>query len=158
MVSIQITTARPPDAPSVVQLVGELLQEIMTATGTKAFTFSPHDSEVRLRTWLDQGSYTVLLAQERAAAVGLLTLTENRALYAEGIFGTIPELYVRPAFRSKHVGARLLAEATRLARSRGWMRLEVTTPPLPQFDRTLAFYERQGFNIVGGRKMKLELP
>jgi len=39
----------------------------------------------------------------------------------------------------------------------GWKRLEVTTPPLPQFDNTLAFYEREGFAITGGRKLKLAL-
>jgi hypothetical protein len=41
---------------------------------------------------------------------------------------------------------------------RGWRRLEVTTHPLPQFDRTLAFYQREGFGLSGGRKLKLELP
>jgi hypothetical protein len=51
-----------------------------------------------------------------------------------------------------------LEQARRLGQSRGWRRLEVTTPPLPQFDRTLAFYQRQGFSISGGRKLKLELP
>ena len=58
----------------------------------------------------------------------------------------------------KGVGAALLAQARRLGQSRGWRRLEVTTPPLPQFDRTLAFYQREGFSISGGRKLKLELP
>jgi len=38
--------------------------------------------------------------------------------------------------------------------SKGWTRLEVTTPPLPAFERTLAFYEREGFAITGGRKLK----
>jgi hypothetical protein len=33
----------------------------------------------------------------------------------------------------------------------------VTTPPLPQFDRTLAFYAKQGFAITGGRKLKAVL-
>lgn len=37
---------------------------------------------------------------------------------------------------------------------RGWKRLEVTTQPLPQFDETLSFYEREGFEISGGRKLK----
>jgi GNAT superfamily N-acetyltransferase len=74
-----------------------------------------------------------------------------------GTFGIIPELYVRPAFRSRKLGTMLVAEAKQVARSKGWTRLEVTTPPLPQFDRTLAFYERQGFSISGGRKMKLSL-
>jgi hypothetical protein len=38
-----------------------------------------------------------------------------------------------------------------------WTRLEVTTPPLPQFDRALAFYQRGGFGISGVRKMKVDL-
>ncbi|MDP9132878.1 MAG: GNAT family N-acetyltransferase [Nitrospirota bacterium] len=115
------------------------------------------ETETRLRLWLADRTYTVLLACEDMTAVGFLALTENHALYAEGAFGAIPELYVRPAFRSRQVGATLLAEAKRIARSKGWTRLEVTTPPLPQFDRTLAFYERQGFSISGGRKMKVDL-
>ncbi|MBP8155162.1 MAG: GNAT family N-acetyltransferase, partial [Nitrospira sp.] len=102
-------------------------------------------------------TYTVLLAYHAEKVAGFLALSESRALYAEGTFGSIPELYVRPAFRSCNVGTGLVAEAKNLSRARGWTRLEVTTPPLPQFDRTLAFYERQGFSISGGRKMKLSL-
>jgi hypothetical protein len=51
-----------------------------------------------------------------------------------------------------------MGEARRLGQSKGWRRIEVTTPPLPQFDRTLAFYRREGFDIPGGRKLKLEWP
>ncbi|WHZ24523.1 MAG: Acetyltransferase, GNAT family [Nitrospira sp.] len=155
--SICITQAQPSDAPLIAGLVGELLQEITAAIGTDAFGFSQAETEARARGWLRDGTYTVLLARDGEVTLGLLTLVESRALYAEGSFGTIPELYVCPAFRSRKVGALLLAEAKRLARSRGWTRLEVTTPPLPQFDRTLAFYEAQGFNITGGRKMKADL-
>ncbi len=38
--------------------------------------------------------------------------------------------------------------------ARGGNRLEATTPPLPQFDKTLAFYVREGFFVTGGRKLK----
>ena len=155
--SIRITQAQPSDAPLVADLVGELLQEIMTAIGAKAFEFSRVETEARARRWLTDGTYTVLLAYHDEKVAGFLALSESRALYAEGTFGTIPELYVRPAFRSCNVGTALVAEATKLSRVRRWTRLEVTTPPLPQFDRTLAFYERQGFSISGGRKMKLSL-
>lgn len=154
---IHITQAGPLDAPVIAELVGELLQEIMAAIETKVFTFSAVDTEARARRWLTEGSYTALLARENGTAVGLLTMAESRALYAEGALGIIPELYVRPDFRSRKVGATLLSEAKQVARSRGWTRLEVTTPPLPQFDRALAFYERQGFSISGGRKMKFDL-
>jgi GNAT superfamily N-acetyltransferase len=129
----------------------------MAAIGTKAFGFCQADTEARVKGWLTDGTYKVLLAREDETAVGLLALSENRALYAEGAFGTIPELFVRSEFRSRGVGGRLLAEAKQIARSRGWTRLEVTTPPLPQFDRTLEFYQRQGFSISGGRKMKTDL-
>ena len=155
--SIRITQAQPTDAPLVTDLVGELLREIMTAIGERAFGFSRVETEARARRWLVDGTYTVLLAYHDEQAAGVLTLSESRALYAEGAFGIIPELYVRPAFRSHRVGTALLAEAKNLAHTKQWTRLEVTTPPLPQFARTLAFYERQGFNISGGRKMKLSL-
>lgn len=155
--SIRLAQAQPADAPLVADLVGELLREIMTAIGMKAFEFSQVETEARARRWLVDETYTVLLAYHDEKVAGFLALSESRALYAEGAFGTIPELYVRPAFRSRKLGTMLVAEAKQVARSKGWTRLEVTTPPLPQFDRTLAFYERQGFSISGGRKMKLSL-
>jgi len=138
-------------------MAGELLQEIMVAIGSAVFTFDPVKTEARLRSWLPDHTYHVFLALEDHHATGFLALYECYALYADGVFGTIPELYVRPAYRSRGIGAMLLAEAKAYARARGWTRLEVTTPPLPQFERTLAFYERHGFTITGGRKLKVEL-
>jgi GNAT superfamily N-acetyltransferase len=115
------------------------------------------ETEARTRAWLEDGSYIVLLAWEGDVAVGFLALSECRALYAEGLIGIIPELYVCPDRRSQGVGRALVTEAKRVACSKGWTRLEVTTPPLPQFDRTLAFYARQGFTVSGGRKMKVDV-
>jgi len=154
---ILITTAQPSDAPAIARLVGDLLQEIMDAVGTQAFAFSLVETEVRVRDWLEDGSYTMLLARDGDRLAGLLALSECRALYAEGRFGIIPELYVCQDRRSQGVGRALVTEAKRVARSKGWARLEVTTPPLPQFDRTLAFYERQGFTVSGGRKLNVDV-
>jgi GNAT superfamily N-acetyltransferase len=155
---IRISRAGPADAAVIAEMVGELLQEIMTAIGSKVFSFDSTDTEHRLRTWLGNGTYTVFVARgDRNEVMGFLAVYESYALYAEGAFGTIPELYVRPAFRSQGVGSRLLAEAREFAKSRRWTRIEVTTPPLPQFARTLAFYERQNFSVSGGRKMKTDI-
>lgn len=156
--SIQITQAQPEDAAVVATLVGELLHEIMAAVSDKVFNFHHADTEARASAWLRDGCYSVLLAREGGVPIGFLALYQSYALYTEGIYGTIPEFYVRPTHRSKGVGTALLKLARRLGQSRGWRRLEVTTPPLPQFDRTLAFYQREGFSISGGRKLKLELP
>lgn len=156
--SIQITQAQPEDAAVVATLVGELLHEIMAAVSDKVFNFHHADTEARASAWLRDGCYSVLLAREGGVPIGFLALYQSYALYTEGIYGTIPEFYVRPTHRSKGVGTALLKLARRLGQSRGWRRLEVTTPPLPQFDRTLAFYQREGFSISGGRKLKLDLP
>jgi len=157
--SVRINHARTDDAPAVAAMVGELLNEIMRATGNQAFHFSLDETTVRLREFLEQGKYHVLVARAAAdgAEAGFLTMYESFALYAEGAFGTIAELYVRPELRSLHVGQQLIQAARAFGRTRQWKRLEVTTPPLPQFERTLAFYEREGFSVAGGRKLKMAL-
>jgi GNAT superfamily N-acetyltransferase len=156
---ILIRQAQPADAPAIVAMVGELLHEIMAAIGSKLFGFDPDETEARARAWMADRLYRVLVAYAdgESTAIGFLALYESYALSAEGAFGTIPELYGRPDFRSQGVGARLIAEAKQYATAKRWTRLEVTTPPLPQFDRTLTFYARQGFSISGGRKMKVDL-
>jgi len=157
--NLRIDHAQPDDAGVIAEMVGELLREIMAMVGTNAFGFHEEETEARARSWMTDGKYSVLLARDggQPEPLGFLALYESFALYAEGAYGTIPELFVRPAQRSSGVGAALLSEAKRVGQAKGWRRLEVTTPPLPQFDRTLAFYEREGFSISGGRKLKLEL-
>jgi GNAT superfamily N-acetyltransferase len=130
----------------------------MTAIGSPAFNFTLPETTARLEDFIDREKYFVFVARNNHAhPVGFIALYESHALYAEGAFGTIPELFVHPEFRSQDVGLRLIEQAKDFGISRGWTRLEVTTPPLPQFDKTLAFYERQGFAITGGRKLKLTL-
>lgn len=156
--SIRINQARAIDAPVIAVMVGELLNEIMRLTGNQAFHFKLDETTTLLATLLEQGKYHVLLARDEAGAeVGFATLCESFALYAEGAYGTIPELYVRPQQRSRHVGQQLIDAAKAFGNTRQWKRLEVTTPQLPQFDRTLVFYEREGFCVAGGRKLKMIL-
>ena len=156
-VTPRIDPALPGDAHVIAAMVGELLHEIMGAVSDKVFNFDQHETEARARTWLSDGSYLVLLARDGGACVGFLALYQIYALYTEGVYGTIPEFYVRPSHRSRGIGTTLIAESKKVGQARGWRRLEVTTPPLPQFDRTLAFYQRQGFTISGGRKLKVQL-
>lgn len=143
------------DAPLVAGMVDELLTEIMQAIGEQAFDVTPAGTASLLREFLDGDRYIVFTAfSGDGRPAGFIALYESCALYAGGTFGTIPELYVRPEFRSSGLGQALLSEAKRFGETRGWTRLEVTTPPLPEFDRTVAFYEREGFSVTGGRKMK----
>ncbi len=154
---INIEPATPADAETISQMVKALLEEIMSASGAAHFPVDYAATVARSRDFLHSGGYVVLLAREENAAVGFIALTETRSLYAGGAFGIIPEFYVSPEWRSRKVGALLLDAAREHGRARGWMRLEVTTPPLPEFKRTLNFYQDNGFTVAGGRKLKTEL-
>ncbi len=153
--SITIRKATVNDAHNVAVMVGELLNEIMNVMDISFFNFNLEETKGRLSDFIACEKYFVYIAHnEQADPLGFVTLFEGYALYAEGAFGTIPELFVRPNFRSQNIGQHLLEQAKVFARSRGWKRLEVTTPPLPQFEKTLSFYEREKFEITGGRKLK----
>lgn len=155
---ISIQRATPDDARDVAVMVGELLHEIMNVVGVHAFHFDLDETTARLKDFIAQDQYFVFVAKAgNSDPVGFIALYQSYALYAEGPFGTIPEFYVHPRFRSQHIGGRLVEQAKEFGRSQGWKRLEVTTPPLPQFDKALAFYEKAGFAITGGRKLQAGL-
>ncbi|NTU53392.1 MAG: GNAT family N-acetyltransferase [Chlorobiaceae bacterium] len=139
-------------------MVDELLSEIMDTIGVQSFDVASEETVSRLLDFFETGRYMVFAAFDGSdKAVGFIALYESCALYAGGVFGTIPELYVHPEFRSLGIGQRLVKAAVRFGKSLCWKRLEVTTPPLPEFDRTLAFYEQEGFEVTGGRKLKVLL-
>jgi GNAT superfamily N-acetyltransferase len=153
-----IRRASASDAVDLAVMVGELLTEIMATTGIQAFSFNLQETAERCADFIERETYFAFMAQDSdSLPAGFIALQESHALYTQGVFGTIPEFYVRPHHRSDGLGHLLLCQARSFAASRGWRRLEVTTPPLPQFERTLAFYDREGFCITGGRKLKLEL-
>ena len=131
----------------------------MTATVSAHFHVDLPAIVQRCEQFIAEGIYIVFVAIDRDgnAPIGFISLTRTHSLYAEGVFGIIPELYVQPMYRSGGVGQRLLDAAKCYGRSNGWQRLEVTTPPLPMFDRTLDFYQNNGFAVAGGRKMKVLL-
>ena len=140
-------------------MVGELLNEIMNTINEKAFNYDQSETERRAKDLIEKEKYWVFLAEDRKfeSFVGFVSLCESHALYAEGAYGTIPELYVRPEWRSKNIGKSLLKIAMDFGREKGWTRLEVTTPPLPYFEGTLRFYQANGFEISGGRKLKVSI-
>lgn len=137
-------------------LVGELLQEIMDRIGIDVFHFDLEETKGRLADFIEREKNFVFVAQnnENGELIGFVTVYEGYALYAEGVLGTMAELYVCPQYRSQGIGKMLIHAVKAFGEEKGWKRLEVTTPPLPQFDATLAFYEREGFEISGGRKLK----
>lgn len=155
--AIHIYPAGPRDAALLAVLAGELLHEIMRAVGESVFQVNPTALQARSAEWLATGKTWMWLARDAEDVVGFVAAYEGHALYVQGTFGIVSELFVRPASRSQGIGAMLVRAVREFGQQRGWTRLEVTTPPLPHFDRTVAFYGKQGFAVTGGRKMKVGL-
>lgn len=153
-----IRTAGLDDVADVTAMVLALTGEICRRCGVAHFDLDPAAVSGRCAEYLERGVYTVLIARsEDLRAIGFAALCESHALYAGGAFGIIQEFYVVPPWRGRGVGGRLVEESCIVARARDWVRLELCTPPLPEFERTLAFYRKQGFDVTGGRKMRRPL-
>jgi len=119
-----INKATVVDVEAVASMVGELLSEIMQAIGVPVFDVASDETAARLRDFLETGRYVVFVAVDgRDEPVGFIALYESCALYAGGVFGTIPELYVRPECRGLGVGQGLLKAAREFGKSCGWKRL-----------------------------------
>ena len=157
--SVTIRKAAPADAADVARMVKALTDEIIALIGDGHFDVDEKASATLAAEWLASASYAAYLAIDdaRDRAIGLATLCETRSVYAQGIFGIIQEFYVAPPWRSQEVGARLVEACVGHGRDAGWKRLELATPPLPEFARTVSFYKDNGFDPTGGRKMKRDL-
>ena len=155
--NIEIKKASSSDSLDLSLLTGELLHEIMDKIDIKAFNFNQKETQERAVDLLSKDLYFVFIAKDGDKSVGFISMYESYALYSEGAYGTIPELYIKPEYRSLNIGKDLLEKARDFAGIRKWKRLEVTTPPLPEFERTLSFYETNNFEISGGRKLKTDI-
>lgn len=159
MVNAIIRNATVHDAASISLLVNELLEEVMRETNVPSFDVNVELMKVQARQYIGTEQYVVFLAifPDRDEPLGLLSVCECWALYTGGAFGVIPECYVRPEFRSQGIGGMFMTAVKEYGKAKKWKRLEVTTPPLPRFQRTLRFYEKAGFEISGGRKLKVSV-
>jgi len=131
-----------------------LTNEIIERTGIKHFDVDVVLAEKLCASFIKDGHYWVIAAFDRDVIIGFGALCESRSLYAEGLFGIIQEFYVLPEHRSHNVGKHLIEKIVEYAKSKNWKRLELCTPPVPEFQRTVDFYRNNGFEITGGYKMK----
>ncbi len=143
------------NADRVLEMVLALLKEL----GEEGDDLGPLDRGRVLAGWEKKGeAFRALVARETGGApVGVATVVESFAIYANGTYGVINEMYVAPSHRSAGVGHQLIQAAKGMGRDRGWKRIEVTAPESPRWARTRAFYEREGFTFAGP-KLKLPLP
>ncbi len=146
---ITIRQAEVADGATVGGLVHELLVELFPES--RGDFDAAALSEAAGRLMADGLVWSFLAETGDGRAVGVLTLNECAAIYAEGCFGEICELYVAPAHRSARVGALLIDAAAGFGRARRWPAIEVGAPNPPRWRRTVDFYLDYGFTEVGPR-------
>ena len=152
--SIELRQAGPEDDGAVGDLVHRLLCELAPE---READFDRDDFQERADRLLRMPDrvWAFLALKDGEGPVGVILLNEGASIYAGGIFGTITELYIAPAYRSQGIAPRLIEAAVGLARQRGWGRLEVGAPDVPRWQRSLDFYLKEGFVEVGPRLKRL---
>lgn len=141
-------------AEEVAKLAVCLLNEIIERSGMAAFDVDEAKAVRLCSGFIADRRYRVLAAFEGDRIVSFGALCESQSLYAEGSFGILQEFYVEPEYRSQNLGQQMIETMSEYGQSQGWKRLELCTPPVPVFDRTVSFYQNNGFEITGGYKMK----
>jgi GNAT superfamily N-acetyltransferase len=142
----QIVELKPEDSSTVFDWVVRLLKELGEGDELGALA----EKEV-LQAWkksLDR--FHVFVAKNDTGEIlGILTLAESFAIYANGNYGIINEMYVSPQYRSLGIGAMLVDASKEFGRQRGWARIDVTAPESERWERTRRFYEKEGFAFTG---------
>jgi GNAT superfamily N-acetyltransferase len=141
-------------AEEITKLVTCLLNEIMERTGVHHFEVNTPLTVDLCEKFIEKEQYHVMAVFDRNRIVAFGALCESYSLYAEGVFGILQELYVMEEYRSQNIGGQLMKKIVEYAKSRNWKRLELCTPPVPEFARTVDFYKANGFEITGGYKMR----
>lgn len=154
MAGIKVMEVGPEDAAVVFGLVAYLLREL----GEEGDETGDLQAAALAGAWREGNSrHRAFVAYSAGGtAVGVATVTEAFALYANGYYGIINEMFVVPDHRGTGVGAALIEAVKAAGRSRGWRRIDVTAPESPRWARTRSFYERAGF-VFTGPKLKLLL-
>lgn len=152
--SIRTEVLSISDSDIVFDWVLRLLQEL----GEEGDELGELARERVLEKWKNrQDKYYAIVAKDEANNIlGILTLSVAFAIYANGEYGVIDEMYVDPPYRSAGVGARLVNAARSIGKQQGWTRIDVTAPESERWERTRRFYEKQGFSFTGP-KLKLLL-
>lgn len=154
--TITFRQARVNDAEAIATLVVALTTEICERASAPLLNVNLDDTIHLCHELMSQGHYFAIVGESDNSSnpIAVVTMVETYALYAGGKMGVIQECYVAPDYRVTGVGSLLIAQAKEYAQKKGWSCIELCTPPLPAFERTLKFYQKNGLIPVGGRKMR----
>lgn len=141
--TVKIEKAKTEDISIIKDLLKKLYEEVDEEGDSADFL-----SDELIAQMMGNGNTIILKAIIENKITGIITLTETQAIYADGTYGIIDELFVEEGYRSKKVGKLLIDEACNIAKLKKWKRLAVTAPT-KDFDRQQKFYESNKFEFTG---------
>jgi GNAT superfamily N-acetyltransferase len=147
-----VRAACDEDIPAIAAAIAELLVEL----GAKP----PDLAAMRAaaRAVMDDGDAGVLLvADAEGSLVGVLGASWQTAIHVPGRYALIQDLWVQRSWRSRRIGADLLAALCELASGRQIARIEVGLPreSFATLAATESFYRANGFAPLGSRMRRL---
>lgn len=147
---VEVREGTEADVHAAAAGVGELLVEL-SGGGPSAGELEAATAEL-VR---DRGLGALLVAEAGGedGIVGVLAASWQHAIHVPGRYGTIQDLWVHPAWRSRAVGHELVEAYCELARGEGAKRIEVGLPreDFERIEATTAFYRANGFEHLGPR-------
>jgi GNAT superfamily N-acetyltransferase len=148
----RVRAACEQDVPAVAAAVAELLRELgAVAPDAPAL-------QAATRALLeDPNAGALLVADADGELVGVLAASWQTAIHTLGYYALIQDLWVHSSWRSRSIGADLLAALCELASERRLTRLEVGLPreSFAGLAATQAFYSANGFAPLGPRMRRL---
>jgi GNAT superfamily N-acetyltransferase len=147
-----VRAACDEDIPAVAVAIAELLLELGGAPPELAAM------RAAARSLIGNGDAGVLLvADAEGSLVGLLAASWQTAIHVPGRYALIQDLWVHRSWRSRAIGAELLAALCELTSEREITRVEVGLPRegFAGLAATEAFYLANGFTPLGSRLRRL---
>jgi branched-chain amino acid aminotransferase len=147
-----VRVACEEDVAEVAAAVTELLLEL------GATPPAMRDMQVTTHSLVSDGDVgVVLVAEAEGELVGVLAASWQTAIHVAGRYVLIQDLWVHRSWRSRAIGADLLAALADLAGGRQISRIEVGLPSehFAGLRATAAFYRANGFAPLGARMRRL---
>ena len=142
--NVTIREARADDADA--RAIAELLGELGYPTTADAV---PR----RLENMRADGGQWTLIAEDAGQVVGMATIIVRHMINRDEPFGRLASVVVKEGWRSRGVGAALMARTEEICRAHGCSAIEVTSAE--QRPRAHDFYRRLGFEERPRRFIKV---
>lgn len=138
--NVEIRCAREED----LEEMARLLKELFDLERDFTFDFETHNRALRIM--FEQEKTLLLVAKLENIVVGMATMQEVISTASGGKAGMVEDVIIHGDFRKMGIGSRILQELTKVAKERGYRRMQLVADRGNA--RALHFYSAKGWNTT----------